>query len=30
MIFTLISGFAIIAALIVFFFGPETNNQILE
>ncbi|MFT9213648.1 MFS transporter [Liquorilactobacillus ghanensis] len=30
MIFILISAFAIIAGLIVFFFGPETNNQILE
>ena len=27
MIFIVISIFAIIAAVIVYFFGPETNNQ---
>ncbi|EJE97285.1 MFS transporter [Liquorilactobacillus mali] len=27
MIFTVISSFAVIAAIIVYFFGPETNNQ---
>ncbi len=30
MIFILISLFAIIAGAVVFFFGPETNNKILE
>lgn len=30
MIFVVMSAFAIIAALVVAFLGPETNNQILE
>ncbi|GAJ27343.1 permease [Liquorilactobacillus sucicola DSM 21376 = JCM 15457] len=30
MIFILISSFALIAGVIVLFFGPETNNKVLE
>lgn len=30
MIFVVISSFAVVAAIIVYFFGPETNNQEID